>query len=181
MIPRSTDPNGHVETQTVQSTQLILSTPTQSAGSGSTSHTAAIAGGVVGGVIAILAIVLLSFFFLKRRKGGTDFNGNFDPNVLEPEQVDTTRPGATPDVDLIGADINPFHPEAAHQQGYGAQQGYGVGQEYGTQQGYGAQQGYNPQQGYGQQLGYMQHPQMGQRPDVPVPVVVGASSAYGSA
>lgn len=123
MIPRTTDQNGQVQTQTVQSTQLIVPTPSQSTSSGSPSNTAAIAGGVVGGAVGLLAIIMIVFFLLKRRKQKDDFDGNFDPDRLDPERFggSAVRPGAMPNIDLVGAEVTPFqyNPEAAQQQGYG--------------------------------------------------------------
>lgn len=150
MIPRTTDPNGNVETQTVQSTQLIFSTPSQASGGGTTSssNTAAIAGGVVGGAIGILALILIVFLILKRRKRRDDFDGNFDPDMLEPERLggSATRPGAMPNVDLIGAEVTPF--------------------QYNSE--------VAPQKGYGQQ------PQMVQRAGMPAPLIGGGGSGYGA-
>ena len=126
MIPRTTDQNGQVETQTVQSTQLIVPTQSGSSGSGSSSNTAAIAGGVVGGAIGLLAIIMIVFFILRRRKQKDEFDGNFDPDRLDPERFggSATRPGAMPDVDLVGAEVTPFqyHPDSTQQKGYGQYQ-----------------------------------------------------------
>ena len=123
MTPRSTNLNGHVETQTVLSTQFILPTQSQDSGGGPSSNTAAIAGGVVGGALGLLAVVMVIFFILRQHKDKDEFDGNFDgnfdPDRLEPEYFggETTRPGAMPDIDLAGAEVTPFlyHPEAAQQ------------------------------------------------------------------
>jgi len=126
LTPRTTDQNGQVETQTVRSTQLIFPTQSQSSGGGSTSSTAAIAGGVVGGALGLLAVIMIIFFILRRRKQKDEFDGNFDPDRLDPERFggSATRPGAMPDVDLVGAEVTPFQyqPEAAQQKGYGQYQ-----------------------------------------------------------
>lgn len=74
----------------------------------------AIAGGVVGGAVGILALILVIFFCLKRRKQPEDFDGNFDPDRLDPERFggSATRPGALPNVDLVGAEVTPFNYQA---------------------------------------------------------------------
>ena len=101
---------------------LTFSTPTQSPVVSST-NTAAIAGGVVGGAVGILAIIMIIFFILRRRKEGDQFDGNFDPDRLDPERFggNATKPGSMPDVDLVGAEVTPFqfHPQVAQQLGYG--------------------------------------------------------------
>ena len=136
----------------MQSTQLIVPSPTQtsSPSTGSTSNTAAIAGGVVGGAIAVLAVIVAIFYFLRRRKRDDDFDGDFDPDRLDPARLggNATRPGMMPDIDLDGAEVTPFqfHPQAAQQQGYS---------QY-------------PQM----------PPQMVQRPGMPAPVVGGGVAGY---
>ena len=127
MISRTTNQDGQIETQTVRSTQVIVPTQSQSSNNGgSTSNTAAIAGGVVGGAVGLLAIILIIFFFLKRRKQKDEFDGNFDPDRLDPERFggSATRPGAMPNIDLVGAEVTPFqyNPDAAQQKGYGQYQ-----------------------------------------------------------
>lgn len=112
LISRTTDPDGQVETQTVRSTQLVFPTsaPNSSSSTTSSSNVGAIAGGVVGGAVAILAVILIIYYCLKRRKGTDDFDGNFDPDRLDPERFggSATRPGALPSVDLVGAEVTPF-------------------------------------------------------------------------
>jgi len=66
---------------------------------------------------------MIIFFLLKRRKGGDEeFDGNFDPDRLDPERFGgtATKPGTMPAVDLVGAEVTPFQydPQAAQQQGY---------------------------------------------------------------
>ena len=126
VILRSTNANGQVQTETVRSTQVITSTPTPtSSAAASSSNVGAIAGGVVGGAVGILALILIVFFFLRRRKRKEvdDFDGNFDPDSLEPQRFggSATRPGAMPDIDLVGAEVTPFqyNPDAGQQKGYG--------------------------------------------------------------
>ena len=69
---------------------------------------------------------MIIFFILRRRKQKDEFDGNFDPDRLDPERFggSATRPGAMPDVDLVGAEVTPFqfHPEATQQKGYQYQQ-----------------------------------------------------------
>lgn len=124
-IFRSTDQDGQVETQTVVSTQLIFPTdaPNSGGSTSSNSNVAAIAGGVVGGALAILAIILIIFFILKRRRNTEDFDGDFDPDRLDPERFggSATRPGALPNIDLVGAEVTPFTYQAdplPHKEGY---------------------------------------------------------------
>lgn len=101
------------------STQFIFPTQSQDSGGGPSSNTAAIAGGVVGGALGLLAIVLVIVFILRQHKDKDGFDGNFDPDRLEPEYFggETTRPGAMPEIDLAGAEVTPFlyHPEVAQQ------------------------------------------------------------------
>jgi hypothetical protein len=135
----------------VRSTQLVFPTSVGDNGATTTTNVGAIAGGVVGGAVALLAVVVLIFFCLKRRnrRGVADenFDGNFDPDRLDTERFggSAMRPGAMPDVDLVGgAEISPFQyrPGAAPQT-----------QDY-------------------KQVPQMS-PQMGQRPGVPGPIVGG--------
>ena len=110
--------NGNLETQTVDSTQLIFQTQDPDSpdvsdpgsGSGSGLNVPAIAGGVAGGVVAILILILIIFFCLRRRKRTEEFEDNFDPDRLDTARSGgtATRPGAMPDIDLVGAEITPF-------------------------------------------------------------------------
>ena len=123
VIPRTTDPNGQVQTQTVRSTQLVFPSSTSGGGGGgSSSNTAAIAGGVVGGAVGILALIMIVFFLLRRHKRTDEFDGNFDPDRLDPERLggNATRPGTMPHVDLVGAEVTPYQysSDAAPQKGY---------------------------------------------------------------
>lgn len=119
ILSRTTDSNGQVQTQTVRSTQLTFPTapPSNNGGSSTSSNVGAIAGGVVGGVLAILALILIIFCLLKRRKRTEDFDGNFDPDRLDPERFggNATRPGTMPNIDLVGAEITPYVHQHRHQ------------------------------------------------------------------
>ena len=119
MTPRTTDLNGHVETQTVLSSQFILPTQSQDSGGGSPSNTAAIAGGVVGGALGLLAIIMAIVFILRQHKRKEEFDGNFDSDGFEPEYFggEAARPGEMPDIDLARAEVTPFlfHPEVTQQ------------------------------------------------------------------
>lgn len=99
---------------------------------------------------------MIIFFILRRRKGGDEFDGNFDPDrfdgTFDPDRLDperfggnATKPGPMPGVDLNGAEVTPFqfHPQVAHQRGY------------------------------------EKYPQMVQQPGMPVPVARGGGSGYG--
>ena len=150
VIPRTTDPNGQVQTQTVRSTQLVFPSSSGGAGGGgSSSNTAAIAGGVVGGAVGIIILIVIAFFLLRRSKRKDEFDGNFDPDRLDPERLggNATRPGAMPHIDLVGAEVTPY---PAYQQLSDS----------------------------APQKGYQQHPQMGQRPGMQAPVMGGAG--YGT-
>ena len=136
-ISSTTDPDGQIETQTVRSTLLVFPTQTPNSigtSSSSSSNVGAIAGGVVGGAVAILAIILLLFFCLKRRKRDQDFDGNFDPDVLDHERFggSATRPGAMPDIDLVGAEITPFNYQAGPLPSKGHDQYAQMAQQPGT-------------------------------------------------
>jgi len=136
VIPRTTDPNGQVQTQTIRSTQLVFPTQTGGgAGGGTSSNTAAIAGGVVGGAVGILALIMIIFFLLRRHKRKDEFDGNFDPDRLDPERLggNATRPGTMPHVDLVGAEVTPYQylSDPAPQKGY--QQHPQMGQRPGVQ------------------------------------------------
>jgi hypothetical protein len=88
---------------------------------------------------------MLVFFLLRRHKQKDEFDGNFDPDRLDPERLggNATRPGAMPHIDLVGADITPFPP-------------------------------YQHLADTAPQKGYQQHPQMAQRPGMQAPVMGGA-------
>ena len=135
MLPRTTDPNGQVQTQTVRSTQLVFPTQSDGAGGGTSSNTGAIAGGVVGGAVGILALIMIIFFLLRRHKRKDEFDGNFDPDRLDPERLggSATRPGTMPHVDLVGAEVTPYQylSDPAPQKGY--QQHPQMGQRPGMQ------------------------------------------------
>ena len=105
--------NGNLGTQTVLTTELIFQTQSSDnpGASSSNLNVAAIAGGAVGGAIAILILMLIIFFCLRQQSRRTgDPDDNFDPDRLDPARLGgtATRPGAMPDIDLVGAEVTPF-------------------------------------------------------------------------
>ena len=113
-MSRTTDLNGDLETQTIDSTELVFQTQSPNldgaTSSGSSTNVPAIAGGAVAGVIVIVIIIMTFYFCLKRRKPRGDPDDNFDHDRLDTARFGgtATRPGAMPDVDLVGAEVTPF-------------------------------------------------------------------------